>query len=128
MRRSDGFIAYHLATVIDELTLGITEVVRGDDLLDVMPSQLALVDALEQPALTYKHAPLFCDSEGRKLAKRDGQNGIAGLKEQGMSSSEVIGFLASSLGLVGKGMELTAEDLLVDLKRQRNSLELLINQ
>ncbi|MDP6193903.1 MAG: tRNA glutamyl-Q(34) synthetase GluQRS, partial [Prochlorococcaceae cyanobacterium ETNP18_MAG_1] len=95
LRRADGFIAYHLATAVDELTLGITEVVRGRDLADAMPAQLAVIEAMEQEPMAYRHVPLLCDEQGRKLAKRDGGAGLKSLRAQGMGPEEIVGQLAA---------------------------------
>ena len=118
VRRSDGIIAYHMASVIDELTLGITEVIRGKDLLEIMPTHLAVADSLHSSNLIYKHVPIMLDKNGQKLSKRDGSIGLSKFKEDGMSSSQLIGWLASTLGLVPYKSELSLQELLVDLKKK----------
>ncbi len=123
LRRADGFIAYHLATVVDELTLGINEVIRGNDLLLALPAQEVLMKTISKKEVTYRHAPLLCDKEGRKLSKRDGSYGLEYLKSQGMNSFKVIGWLAASLGLVEDGSELSALDLLADLKNKNGDID-----
>ena len=70
LRRSDGVIAYQLAVVVDDGLMGITQVVRGEDLLVSTPRQLALFDLLGYPRPAYMHLPLLCDPEGERLAKR----------------------------------------------------------
>ncbi len=127
LRRSDGFIAYHFATVIDELTLGITEVVRGEDLAIGLMPQLAVMDAFFQQPLRYRHVPLLLDSQGRKLAKREGSQGLEYLRAQGMTPPQVVGLLAASLGLTTRGSELTTLDLLSDLINRRSALDDLLN-
>ncbi len=69
VRRADGLFAYQLATVVDDLALGVTDVVRGIDLLGSVPRQLQLHQALEQPAPRYLHHPLVVTDTGEKLAK-----------------------------------------------------------
>jgi len=72
VRRADGYWAYLLAVVVDDAQQGITDVVRGADLLDNTPRQVLLQRALGLPELRYLHVPLVRDPEGRKLAKSDG--------------------------------------------------------
>ncbi len=123
LKRADGFISYHLATVVDELTLGITEVVRGNDLKDAMFAQIAITEALNQSACHYKHLPVFFDKNGKKFSKRDGGKGIAYFQENNMNSSQVIGWLASTLELVPVGSNLSALELLSELKNDRRLLD-----
>lgn len=69
IRRRDGYIAYQLAVVVDDAAGGVTDVVRGADLLDSTPKQLLLQQALGLPAPGYAHLPLAVDSAGAKLSK-----------------------------------------------------------
>jgi len=66
VRRADGYVAYQLATVIDELCFGITDVVRGNDLRDALPAQLSIYAALGQSSPRFWHGPLLYDVEGQK--------------------------------------------------------------
>lgn len=72
LRRADGCWSYHLACAVDEAALGVTEVVRGDDLLASTPRQLLLLQLLGLPAPRYAHLPLMRDACGGKLGKSTG--------------------------------------------------------
>ena len=112
LRRSDGFIAYQLATVLDELAFGITDVVRGEDLHQALPAQRSIYRALDQTHPRFHHGPLVCDGSGNKLSKRESSAGLDALREQGMDAADVVGLLASGLDLVDEGSRLTALELL----------------
>ena len=71
LRRSDGLFAYQLAVVVDDQAQGVTDVVRGLDLLDSTPRQIALQSALGWPTPRYLHLPLVLDASGKKLGKSD---------------------------------------------------------
>ena len=72
IRRRDGIIAYQLAVVLDDIAQGVTDIVRGADLLDSTPRQLWLYQLLQQPAPGYLHVPLIMRHDGEKLSKRLG--------------------------------------------------------
>ena len=115
VRRSDRITAYHFATVIDEICLGITDVVRGSDLLDSLPSQLSIFDALGQESPRFHHGPLLRDQAGRKLSKRIASAGLEPLRRNGLEAADVIGQMASQLGLVPAGIRLSASELLREI-------------
>jgi glutamyl-Q tRNA(Asp) synthetase len=72
IRRADGPFAYQLAVVVDDAAQGVTQIVRGADLLTSTPRQIALQRALGLPTPEYAHLPLIVNAEGAKLGKRDG--------------------------------------------------------
>jgi glutamyl-tRNA synthetase len=88
--RRDGFPAYELAVVADDQAMGITEVVRGADLLLSTARQLLLYRALGWTAPSWAHAPLIMDAEGRRLAKRTAGLSIRELRAAGRTPSEVL--------------------------------------
>ena len=98
LRRSDGVIAYQLATALDDGLMGITEVVRGRDILPSTPRQLALLRLLGLPAPQYAHFPLLLDSDGERLAKRHQSLTLAALRAQGCSPRAIIGYLGRLAG------------------------------
>lgn len=112
LRRSDGMFAYQLAVVVDDALMGITDVVRGHDLLDSTARQILLFQALEAPAPDYWHVPVMLDASGRRMAKRFGSTTVLALREAGESAQRIVGLLAASVGLVDPGEALMPRDLL----------------
>ncbi|MFM7647468.1 MAG: tRNA glutamyl-Q(34) synthetase GluQRS [Cyanobium sp.] len=115
LRRADGFLAYHLATAVDELSLGISEVVRGEDLFWATGPQVALMGLLGAGPPGYGHVPLWRDGQGQRLSKREGAEGLAGMRRRGLDAPAVIGELAASAGLVPAGSRLSTAELLQEL-------------
>lgn len=118
LRRADGVVAYHLATAVDELSLGITDVVRGADLWPATAAQVAVCQALGFAPPRYGHVPVLCDGVGRRLSKRLASEGLAALRSRGLDGPAVIGTLAASAGLVPDGVRLSAADLLAEVRGQ----------
>lgn len=98
LRRSDGLYAYQLAVVVDDAAMGVTEVVRGADLLSSTPRQLLLYRMLGLTPPRFCHFPLLLDSGGRRLSKRDGALGLEALQSR-YGPEEIIGKLAYLAGL-----------------------------
>jgi glutamyl-tRNA synthetase len=111
VQRSDGVPAYHLAVVVDDALMRISDVVRGADLLGSTARQIALYRALSHPTPRFLHVPLAVDAVGQRLAKRHGAVGLAPLREAGCTPARAIGLLAASAGLVPAGTEITAQSL-----------------
>lgn len=124
VRRSDGIISYQLAVVVDDALMGVTQVVRGGDLLSSTARQLALFDALgySRPTL-YAHTPLVIDRDGARLAKRTDAAGLAALRAAGYTSAEVVGALAASCGLRLDDTPVTPAELLMEFDPSRLSRE-----
>lgn len=112
IRRTDGIFAYQLAVVVDDALMGITDVVRGKDLLHSVPRQILLYQAVGAPIPAYWHVPLLLNEAGRRLAKRCGSHTVEEFRNAGGSPQELVGLLAASVGLTDAGDELLPEDLL----------------
>ena len=91
--------AYQLAVVVDDASMGVTEVIRGEDLVPSTPRQILLYRALGCPIPTFGHLSLVVDQEGRRLAKRDQSIKLSTLREQGTDPRQLVGRLAVSLGM-----------------------------
>jgi glutamyl-tRNA synthetase len=110
--KTDGTPAYQLAVVVDDAAMGITEVLRGDDLLPSAYRQLELYEALRLKPPTFAHVPLVIGSDGRRLAKRHGDTRLATLREQGVTSERLIGLLAWSCGLLDQPRPCRPQEIL----------------
>ena len=111
VRRADGIWAYQLAVVVDDAEAGVSEVIRGADLLSSTPRQIALYRALGYPVPRFAHVGLVVDAEGTRLSKRHGATAIGALREAGRSAEEVTGQLACSLGLTATSAPISVEEL-----------------
>jgi glutamyl-Q tRNA(Asp) synthetase len=96
IRRADGVYAYQLAVVVDDAAQGVTQVVRGADLLSSTARQIALQRALGFATPSYAHLPLVTNADGTKLGKRDGALPLPSLDERRVSET-----LAYALGVLG---------------------------
>ncbi|MBR7069532.1 MAG: tRNA glutamyl-Q(34) synthetase GluQRS [Oxalobacter sp.] len=100
IRRADGLFAYQFAVVVDDIEQGITDVIRGADLLDSTPRQIWLYQCLDQPPPSYAHLPLAVNASHEKLSKQTKAAPVAGLDPVPLLKT-VLSFL---------GIQLTAED------------------
>jgi glutamyl-tRNA synthetase len=100
LQRRDGLYAYQLAVVVDDLAMGVTEVVRGRDLLSSTGRQVQLLSALGGTPPAYAHLPLLFSPNGGKLSKRDGALAVRALRQEGVAAERIVGYLAWSLGLL----------------------------
>lgn len=118
LRRSDGLFAYQLAVVADDGDMGVTQVVRGRDLLSSTPQQLWLQDALGLPHPQYYHVPLLLAPDGRRLSKREGDLSLRALSKR-CSPQELVGQLACWAGLLDRPRAVTPKDLVTDFAWKR---------
>ena len=111
LRRADGAWAYQLAVSVDDALLGITEVVRGCDLLLSVPQQMYLFELLGYQAPEYCHLPLLCNDSKQRLSKRDKSLDMGVLREN-QSPEEIIGFLAFHAGIIDRPEAVKASELI----------------
>jgi glutamyl-tRNA synthetase len=111
LRRSDGVYAYQLAVVVDDAEMGVTQVVRGSDLLDSTPRQLWLQEQWGFAHPEYGHVPLLLSADGRRLAKRDRDKELGQLQMQ-YTAPEIVGKLAFAAGLIDREDAITPGELI----------------
>lgn len=97
VRRADGAWAYQLAVVVDDALMGVTEVVRGSDLLLSSAQQIYLYRLLGYPVPDFCHLPLLCNEAGQRLSKRDQSLDMGALRER-YSAEQILGILAHAAG------------------------------
>ena len=130
LARDEGGAGYTLACTVDDLLMGVTEVVRGDDLLPATPAQILLAQALapwvqsnnpsspipHPSSLTshpsYLHLPLVVGADGKRLAKRHGDTRVAAFRAAGCRPEEILGWLAASCGWAATNEAVSLRDLL----------------
>ena len=110
VRRADGVYVYQLAVTVDDGEAGVTEVVRGMDLLSSAPRQMYLQELLGFSHPTYAHVPMLLAPDGRRLSKRDRDLDLGELRKH-VSPEMLIGTLAHSAGLIDKAESLSAKEL-----------------
>lgn len=101
LRRADGEAAYPLAVVLDDLRDGVTEVVRGADLLAATATQLLLYRCLDATPPTWAHVPMVFGPDGKKLSKSHGSTELRALRAAGWSAARVWSLLLPMLGMEG---------------------------
>ncbi len=110
--RMNGAPAYQLAVVVDDHDTGVTNVVRGDDLILSTFRQLAIYSLLNWTPPRFCHLPLVVGTDGRRLAKRHGDTRLSTMREAGIKPSTVIGYLAYRSGLLERYRPATPQELL----------------
>lgn len=117
-RDPDG-AGYLLACAVDDALSGVTEVVRGADLVDAAHCQIQILEALGLPVPAFCHVPLVVAEDGRRLAKRHGDTRLSALRAAGVPPERVVGLLAWWSGLSPFGAEVRPADLVAgfDLRR-----------
>ena len=128
VRRADGVYVYQLAVTVDDGEAGVTEVVRGMDLLSSAPRQMYLQEVLGFAQPEYGHVPMLLAPDGRRLSKRDKDLDL-GVLRQNMPPEALIGSLAFAAGLIDQKTAISAKELAAEfswdkLKKEDIFLEL----
>ncbi len=110
VRRADGVYVYQLAVTVDDGEAGVTEVVRGVDLLGSAPRQMYLQELFGFPAPGYGHVPLLVAPDGRRLSKRDRDMDLGQL-QKAMPPERLLGILAHTAGLIDRPEAVSAREL-----------------
>ena len=111
VRRGDGAWAYQLAVVVDDAMMGVTEVMRGCDLLQSAAQQIYLYRLLGYDVPRFVHVPLLCNSAGQRLSKRDGSLNMEALRKE-MKAEDILGKIGFLAGLTEHAKRLNLHDLL----------------
>jgi glutamyl-tRNA synthetase len=107
-----GTPSYQLAVIVDDARQGVTDVVRGDDLLASAARQTMLAEALDLPVPNWWHVPLVLGPDGHRLAKRHGDTRLTQYRQRGVRPERVLGLLATWCGLTEQPVELNITDVL----------------
>ena len=118
VRRADGVYVYQLAVTVDDGESGVTEVVRGVDLLSSAPRQMYLQDLFGFPHPAYGHGPLLLAPDGRRLSKRDKDLDLGELRKY-LSPEQLLGSLAHTAGLLESYEPISARELAADFSWER---------
>lgn len=123
LRRSDGVFAYQLAVVADDAAMGVTEVVRGRDLLSSTPRQIFLYRLLGFRRPRFIHTPLLLAPGGRRLSKRDADLDLDGLRGRGFTGPELVGRLAYLAGLLASPEPVRPQELVASFSWEKVPLD-----
>jgi glutamyl-tRNA synthetase len=113
--RSDGSAIYNLAVVSDDIAMGITHVIRGDDHVSNTPKQILLYRALGREPPVFAHVPMILGADGRKLSKRHGATAVGDYQDQGILPAAMRNFLALLGWSPGGDREIIPERELIEL-------------
>ena len=119
--RSDGYPTYHLSVVVDDVDMGITHVVRGDDHISNTPKHVLLFEALGAPAPIFAHVPLILGADKKRLSKRHGATSVMEYERLGYLPDAMVNFLALLGWSPGDDRELMSREELIAASRSRTS-------
>jgi len=112
LRRSDNTPTYNLAVVVDDATMGITHVIRGDDHINNTPRQILIYQALKLPVPAFGHVPMILGSDKKKLSKRHGATAVYEYHDQGILPEAMLNYLVR-LGWASGDQEIFSQDELI---------------
>jgi len=112
LKRSDGSPTYHLAVVADDISLGITYVIRGDDHVNNTPRQMLIYKALDEPLPQYAHLPMILGPDKQRLSKRHGALSVLAYRDIGYLPHALINSLARLGWAYGDQEKFTKEELI----------------
>ena len=118
VRRADGVYVYQLAVTVDDGEAGVTEVVRGMDLLSSAPRQMYLQELFDFPHPAYGHVPMLLSADGRRLSKRDRDLDLGELRKH-ISAEQLLGTLAHCAGLIDVPEAVSAGELAREFRWER---------
>jgi glutamyl-tRNA synthetase len=113
IQRSDGYPTYNFAVVVDDITMGITDIIRGDDHLNNTPRQVLLYDSLDSPIPRFAHVPLILGIDKARLSKRHGATSVMAYKELGYLPHAMVNYLVR-LGWSYGDQEIFSRDELIE--------------
>lgn len=118
VRRADGVYVYQLAVTVDDGEAGVTEVVRGMDLLSSAPRQMYLQELLGFPHPRYAHVPMLLAPDGRRLSKRDRDLDLGQLRQR-VTPQQILGTLAAAAGILDRPQAVSAGELAAEFSWQK---------
>jgi glutamyl-tRNA synthetase len=118
VRRADGVYVYQLAVVVDDGEAGVTEVVRGMDLLGSAPRQMYLQELFGFSHPAYGHVPMLLAPDGRRLSKRDRDLDLGELRKR-VTAEQLLGKLAHSAGIIDRSEALSARELAAEFSWEK---------
>lgn len=118
LRRADGVYVYQLAVTVDDALGGVTQVVRGSDLLSSAPRQMYLQELLGFPHPDYGHVPMLLAPDGRRLSKRDGDLDLGALRQH-VTAPQLLGALAYTAGLLERSVPISARELAAEFSWEK---------
>ncbi len=110
--RSDGTPTYHLAVVVDDITMGVTHVIRGDDHVNNTPRQVMIYQALDEPLPLYAHVPMILGSDRTRLSKRHGATSVLAYRDMGVLPHALLNALVRIGWSYGDQEKFTREELI----------------